>query len=98
MALSALALLAARQDDPAAHDALRRATRHDHPEVRALAVQTLGRVFAEMERPLPPEVLDELAGIATGDPAFGPRFHARAVLRAAGRPVPPDNPGGVYVF
>ena len=98
MALSALALLAARQDDPAANDALRRAAHHDHPEVRALAVQTLGRVYAEMERPLPPQVLDELTGIATGDPAFGPRFHARALLRAAGRPVPPDNPGGVYAF
>jgi hypothetical protein len=97
-ALSALALLAMRQDDPTAREALRRATRHDHPEVRALAVQTLGRVYAEMERPLPREVLDELAWIATGDPAFGPRFHARAVLRAAGRPVPPDNPGGVYAF
>jgi hypothetical protein len=97
-ALSALALLAVRQDDPAAHDALRQAARHDHPEVRALAVQTLGRVYTEMERPLPPEVLDELAEIATGDPAFGPRFHARALLRTADRPVPPDNPGGAYAF
>jgi hypothetical protein len=43
-------------------------------------------------------VLDELTGIAGGDPAFGPRFQALAVLRAAGRPVPPDNPGGVYTF
>jgi hypothetical protein len=98
MALSALALLAVRQDDPAAHDALRRAAYHDRPEVRALAIQALRRVYAEAERPMPPEVLDDLAGIATGDPAFGPRFHARAVLGAAGRPVPPDNPGGVYAF
>jgi hypothetical protein len=98
MALSALALLAARQDNPAAHGALRQAAHHDRPEVRALAVQTLGRVYAEMERPLPPQVLDELAEIATGDPAFGPCFHARALLRAAGRPLPPDNPGGVCAF
>jgi hypothetical protein len=98
MALSALALLAVWQGNPAAHDALRQATRHDRAEVRALAVQTLGRVYAEAERPLPPEVLDELAGIATGDPAFGPRFQARTALRAAGRPVSPDNPGGVYAF
>jgi hypothetical protein len=98
MALSALALLAVRQDERAAHDALRRAAHYDRPEVRALAVHTLARVYAEAERPLSPEVLDELVGIATGDPAFGPRFHARAVLRAAGRPVLPDNPGGVYVF
>jgi hypothetical protein len=98
MALSALALLAVRQDSPAAHDALRQTTHHDHPEVRALAVQTLGRVYAEMERPLPPQVLDELAEIAVNDPAFGPRFHARALLRAASRPVPPDNPGGIYAF
>jgi len=97
-ALSALALLAVRQDEPAAHDALHRAAHHDHPEVRALAVQTLDRVYAEAEHPLPPQVLDELTGIATGDPAFGPRFHARALLRAAGRPVPPDNPGGAYAF
>jgi hypothetical protein len=85
MALSALALLAVRQDNPAAHDALRRAAHHDRPEVRALAIQTLSRVYAGAERPMPPEVLDELAGIVAGDPAFGPRFHARAVLRAAGR-------------
>jgi hypothetical protein len=98
MALSALALLAVRQDDPAAHDALRRAAHHDRPEVRALAVQTLGRVYAGMERPLPPQVLDELAEVAVSDPAFGPRFHARALMRAADRPVPPDSPGGVYTF
>ena len=98
MALSALALLAIRQDDPAAHDALRQAAHHDRPEVRALAIQTLGRVYAEVEHPIPPEVLDELAGMATGDPVFGPRFQARAVLRAAGRPVSPDSPGGVYAF
>lgn len=98
MALSALALLAVRQNLPAAHDALRRAARHHPPEVRALAVQTLGRVYAERESPLPAEVLDELVSIATDDPAFGPRFHARAILRAAGQPVPADNPGGSYAF
>ena len=97
-ALSALALLAIRQDEPAAHAALRQAAHHDRPDVRALAVHTLGRVYAEVKRPLPPEVLDALAGVATGDRAFGPRFQARAVLRAAGRPMPLDNPGGVYAF
>ena len=63
-----------------------------------MAVNTLGRVYAEMERPFPPELLDDLSKIAIGDPAFEPCFQVRAVLRAAGRPVPPDNPGGVYAF
>jgi hypothetical protein len=98
MALSALALLAMRQDDPVAHDALCQAARHDCPEVRALAIQALDQVYTEAERPIPSEVLNELTGIATGDPAFGPRFQARAVLRAAGQSMPPDNPGGVYAF
>jgi hypothetical protein len=66
--------------------------------VRAEAIATLPRAHALAERPLPPGVLDELAQIATDDPAFGPRYQARLALGDAERPVPLDNPGGVYAF
>ncbi|MBL7063123.1 MAG: plasmid pRiA4b ORF-3 family protein [Anaerolineae bacterium] len=98
LALAALARLAIRRDVPAAYDGLRKAARNVRPEVRALAVHYLGRAYADAERPLPPEVLDDLADIAVHDTAFGPRFQARAVLRAADEPVPMDNPEGVYAF
>ena len=63
-----LEVLDIRQDEPAAHDTLLRVAYHDHPDVRALAVHTLGQVYAAVP---------------------GPR-----ILRAGGRPVPLDNPGG----
>ena len=85
---------------------------HPRAEVRALAVHYLGRalLFEEFDteeegqdeerppRPLPPDVLTELNDIAVSDPAFGPRFQARGVLREAGQPAPLDNPDGVYTF
>jgi len=98
LALAALAHLAIRRDVPAAYDALREAARHARPKVRALAVHYLGRAYLDAERSIPDKVLADLADIAVRDTAFSPRFQARAVLRAAGRPVPMDNPGGVYAF
>ena len=111
-ALAGLARLVIRRDDPAALAALRAAMHHPRAEVRALAVHYLGRalLFEEFDgeeeeqdeerppRPLPPDVLAELNEIAVSDPAFGPRFQARGVLREAGQPVPLDNPDGVYAF
>jgi len=111
-ALAGLARLVIRRDDPAALDALRKAMYHPRAEVRALAVHYLGRAVLYVEddgqdkehekerppRPLPPDVLAELNEIAVSDPAFGPRFQARGVLREAGQPAPMDNPDGVYTF
>lgn len=98
LALAALARLVIQRDIPAAADALRQAAHYIHPQVRALAVRYLGRVYLETERSIPPEVLADLSDIATHDAAFGPRFQARHVLREAELPVPLDNPGGVYAF
>lgn len=98
MALTALACLAARQDEPAAYDALREAAHHAHKDVRALAVHHLGRAYLDAERSIPEKVLADLADIAVQDNAFGPRFQARSVLRTAGQPVPMDHLEGVYAF
>jgi hypothetical protein len=98
LALAALARLVIQRNAPAACDALRGLARHKHPEVRALAVHYLGRVYLDAERPIPPAVQTELLDIAVHDTAFGPRFMARAVLWDAELPVPMDNPGGVYAF
>ena len=98
LALAALAYVAIRRDDAAAYAALRDATRHAVAEVRAEAIQYLGRAFLEAERPFPPDVVDELSRIAVRDKAFGPRFQARSALRRADLPVPMDHPGGVYLF
>jgi hypothetical protein len=97
-ALASLAMLVIRHNAPEASDALRQATRHADPEIRALAVHYLGRAYLEAERPVPPEVLADLSEIAVQDPAFGPRFQVRSILRVAGSPVPLDNPGGAYAF
>ena len=111
-ALAGLARLVIRRDDPAALAALRVAMHHPRAEVRALAVHYLGRVVLHAEedgqdeeqeeerppRPLAPDILAELNDIAVSDPAFGPRFQARAVLLQAGQPAPMDNPHGVYAF
>ena len=96
LAMAALARLAALQDQPAAYAALLTLAAHARPEVRAEAIYYLGRAYLFPERPLPPDVADELTGIAAHDTAFLPRFQARAVLRDAGLPLPMDNPGGVY--
>ena len=98
MALTALALLTVRQKEPTARDALRQAARHDNADVRAQAIETLALAYALAGSPMPPDMLDELARIATDDPAFGPRYQARVVLGDVERPVPLDNPGGVYAF
>jgi hypothetical protein len=50
------------------------------------------------DRPVPPEVLEEVRGIAVEDAAFTPRFQARQFLRSLEEPVPLDNPGGAYAF
>lgn len=98
MALAALARLAIERDTPTAYDALRELAHHDRPEVRALAVYYLGQAYLYPERTPPEQVLADLAAIAVEDTAFGPRFQARSVLKAADQPVPMDNPGGVYTF
>jgi hypothetical protein len=98
LALAALAYLAIRRSTPEAYTALRDTTHHDLPEVRALAVRYLGRVYQQAQQPLPSDVVAEISDIAAHDPAFSPRFQARLLLHTAGLPVPLDNPGGVYVL
>ena len=99
-ALAALALLVYMRQDHSALDALRAACHHDDHEVRSLAVYYLGQTYlaSEEELPLPLEVAAEVRSIATGDPTFEPRFQARSLLRAAGMPVPLDEPAGVFTF
>lgn len=48
--------------------------------------------------PIAPDLLAELDEIAVSDPAFGPRFQARSLLRDTGHPTPLDNPDGAYAF
>ena len=98
VALAALAYLAIQCATPAAYIALREATHHDLADVRSLAVHYLGRAHLRARRPLPPDVVAALADIAVQDPAFSPRYQARAVLRTTDLPIPLDNPGGVYIF
>src|SRR5258706_3160806 len=120
LSLAALALLAYQRDEASAIDALIDATRHAHPQVRALAVYYLRVVYIGVEefqfaadekqpadaegdeesvtprRPVPPQLAERMAEIATHDPAFEPRFMARMFLREARQALPPDNPGGTY--
>jgi hypothetical protein len=98
MALAALARLAIRRHEVAAYDALRQVAHHDNPEIRGTAVYYLGRAYDEARQEIPDDVISELKAIASKDPAFAPRFQARNVLKAAGQPIPLDNPGGVYAF
>ncbi len=98
MALAALAFLVIRAQHPAAVAALRQATRHAHPDIRALAAHYLGRAFLEPEHPLPSDVIADLNDIAVHDTTCLPRFQARSILRTAQQPVPFDNPGGAYAF
>ena len=98
-AVAALAFLAIRRGEPAAYETLRAlARRFPNPDVRALAVEYLKRAYLEADRPVPPEVLDEMRAIATEDTAFTPRFQARRFLQAVDAPLPLDNPGGAYAF
>ncbi|HET7081394.1 MAG TPA: hypothetical protein VFM49_28530 [Chloroflexia bacterium] len=98
IAPAALARLAARRNVPEAYAALRTLLHHPHPEVRALSARDLSRAYWEVERPLPPEVADELADLALHDKDFMPRFEAREALHAAGLPLSPGNLGGSYTF
>jgi hypothetical protein len=50
------------------------------------------------QRDIPLPLVMRIAEIAAHDPAFEPRFMARAFLRDTGQPVPLDNPGGAYAF
>jgi hypothetical protein len=127
LALAALALLAYQRDDTLAVAALLDATRHSHPQVRAMAIfylrciyfgveefaffepqeqpsaesqpsETDGEELPALRREVPAEVIERLSEIAAGDPTFEPRFQARSFLGHLGRPVPLDNPEGVYDF
>ncbi len=98
IALAALAFLIIRTQDPAAVTALRQATRHTNPDIRALAVYYLGRAFSFPEPAVPHDIILALNEIAVHDTACLARFQARSILRAAEQPVPFDNPGGVYAF
>ena len=98
-ALSALALLAIRKDLPAAYQGLLdTAKTHPDQRTRGMALYYLGRVCTAIEQLLPEQLKAEILQIAAADPAFEPRFQARAVLREHEIPVPLDNPGGVYAF
>jgi hypothetical protein len=98
IAPAALARLAALRNAPEAYAALRTLLHHPHPQVRALSARDLSRAYWEAKRPLPPEVANELTDLALRDKDFVPRFEAREALRAAGVPMPIDNPGGSYTF
>ncbi len=52
----------------------------------------------ELRCPIPPDILERLSQMATGDPAFEPRFMARKLLGDAGAAVPLDHPDGAYAF
>lgn len=52
----------------------------------------------ELRRPLPPALIERLTRMASGDPAFEPRFMARALLRDAGEVPPLDHPDSLYAF
>jgi len=52
----------------------------------------------ELRRPIPPDLLERLSKMATGDPAFEPRFMARELLGDVGAAVPLDHPDGAYAF
>ncbi|HMA32902.1 MAG TPA: plasmid pRiA4b ORF-3 family protein [Chloroflexia bacterium] len=94
-AASALARLA-RAGFPAAYTALHEAIHHANADVRAEALPYLAAAYHAAGRSLPPAVLEDVAALALHDPAFAPRFQARAVCRAADRALPLDYPGGVY--
>ena len=83
---------------PAAVAALTDAAHHSNPDVRALAVSYLGRVFTITGRPPPDTLPALLQDIARRDPAFAPRFQAQAALRALGRPAVNDDAKAVYTI
>ena len=111
-ALAGLARLVIRRDDPARARRVARgdappacrgsriggALPGPRPPVRGIRRGGEEQDEERPPRPLPPDVLAELNEIAVSDPAFGPRFQARGVLREAGQPAPMDNPDGVYAF
>lgn len=98
-ALAALALQVINQDSHAAYQVLRKISQtHQSPKTRGKAVFYLDQAYQYAERPLPEGLQEEITRISTEDPAFEPRFQARASLRAQGLQVPNDNPQGVYSF
>jgi hypothetical protein len=89
-ALAALAYIAIRHELPAAYDALHQAARHEDPNVRSLAVYYLAHAYLQIDHPPTFEAGTELVDIAYKDPAFAPRFQARAMFR----PAPCSGPPG----
>jgi len=98
MAVAALAYLAIYYNSRETYAGLRELLKHSKPEVRALALYYLSRIHEVLKRSLSPGVLRDIEQIAEHDPAFAPRFQARALLRDNKQPVPLDNPDGVYTF
>jgi hypothetical protein len=97
-ALAALAYTAIRHELPAAYDALHQATRHEDANIRSRAVYYLAHAYLQTDHPPTFEARTELVDIAVKDPAFAPRFQARAMFRAAGLPTIMDIPDGVFAF
>lgn len=97
-ALAALAYQAIMTGVHKPEECLHQASAHPNPDVRAEAIAYWRRVYEVTEQAFPRRVLTALQAIVADDAAFGPRFQARAVLRAAGHPAPLDNPGGVYAL
>jgi hypothetical protein len=97
-ALAALAYIAIRHELPAAYDALHQVARHPDPNLRSLAVYYLAHAYLQIDHPPTFEAGTELVDIAVKDPAFAPRFQARAMFRAAGLPTIMDVPEGVFAF
>jgi hypothetical protein len=98
IAAAALAYLAIRNDERIAIDALLQLSQHDKFDIRTQAVHYLGEAYLYPERPLPEEIKVELNRIAVQDPAFGPRFEARSILRTYDFPVPLDYPDCSYTL
>ena len=98
LATAALAYLAIQNDKRAAIDALLQLSKHNKPEIRTLAVHYLGEAYLYPEQPPPEEIKVELNRIAVQDPAFGPRFEARSILRAYDLPIPFDHPDSSYTL
>ena len=96
-ALAALAYLAFH-GSAEAEAALMQGTQHANADIRAQAVSYWGEIYLARKQSLPEPIAAALSAIAVHDPAFGPRFQARELLREMELPVPLDNPAGVYTF
>ncbi len=97
-AIAALVLLAIRYKDSAAEAAVIEALHHREPPVRASASYYLVMFYDLLGTEPSEEALAALRQSAVSGKAYEPRYQARLALWFFGRPLPLDNPDGVYVL